>query len=813
MFFKIPKQNKVYFAFLAIICSGFLFFGNTKNVQAKGLCSWNPVGGGQDADYFADEAACKAYVANINGAIFKSFETAEEQDAAGTAAQQQGTGGETLSSASVQQAAAANKSQDGNCPISATSPLIDTFKCVLLGVLELVGYLLSMANTIFEWCVNPIYWDVIFKNPAIYSSWEIVRDLLNIMFIVTLLYSAFVIIFQVDSSGAKSRLLTIVLMALLVNFSFPITRFIIDMSNSLMYTIITTMDFGNSSGGGASGALGKITEASAIHNIIYPGPKADVASILTSIIFIFVLAVTLMATGLLLLIRMITLAVLLIFSPVAFVTKILPETKNYSASWWKELFNNAIFGPAMLLGLYVATQMMLKMKGSLGFFDQASKQADSSMAAVVATMAWFTIPIIILWYVMGTAKKFSIAGAGAVMGQAEKFTKAVGMRVSGAQFATDTYKAYRSRRDQAKEDSWSKKFGTNLGSQQDRLRGNIIGGRDAQIRYEKDVAAKVKKAADRNDMANLGVDNLQGFVNGGSAHERAAAIQELLNRNTFDMTNPANAVAYQRMRTELGTTSQTFNAINNKLKESDPVSAFAHITSDIERRARMTEHVNSNKFDAKKLGVNSLRGDAGADFLRTAFQNEAISTSDLEDLRKKSNGHQNAITRNIGVIAGDATNIDLAGIERNFNAARAADPNSDATRDLDTQLRVARNVQMAHVAQVGSFHAGLTGGGSLAEIAANTASRAQVISRLNKDTAKRINVATAQAYANDFAGNMNSSRYKAMITEMEDTSSAREINNHVRDATNNRFRPTDPRNATFANTNRRYALDPDLMNI
>jgi len=491
MSLKIQKQNKIYFAFLSIIFSGFLFFGNVHLVSAANSCV---CGNGQD----------------IAGEFTSGMTEANCSQGCGTRSDSYvWNGGAPVS---ITPKNVADKAFDKEPDTCDAVGWLDAkiFNCLLLFVLSIAGFFLSMANTLFEWCVNPDYWAIIFKNPAIYSSWEIVRDLLNITFIIALLYSAFTIIFQVDSPGKKS-LLTIVLMALLVNFSFPITLFIVDMSNSLMYTIITTMNFGGNSATGPSGALASITGSSGLSTILNPVGIPGIPELLVSIIFVFILMVTLLATGLLLLIRMITLAILLIFSPIAFVAKILPETKKYASNWWTELFNNAIFGPAMLVGIFVATQIMNKMGtgGKMSFYNVAQNQTNSAMIPLVATMAWFTIPIIILWYVMGTAKKFSIAGAGAIMGQAEKVVKGAGKYASGYSFGQANWKAYqgarKKRSDEMDKNRIGERFGKKVSSIQDRAY-SAMGSGDATKRVNKGLDTENKEAIKKADEGNAGVN-------------------------------------------------------------------------------------------------------------------------------------------------------------------------------------------------------------------------------------------------------------------------------------------------------------------
>ncbi|MDP1619484.1 MAG: hypothetical protein Q8M12_00635, partial [bacterium] len=111
--------------------------------------------------------------------------------------------------------------------------------CSLIVVLHVAGWVLNIAVILFAWIIDAEKLRAILVHPAIFKSWSLVRDFLNIGFILVLLFSAFSTIFQVDKYSYKKILLWLVIMALLVNFSYPITRFIIDVSNTLMYTLLS----------------------------------------------------------------------------------------------------------------------------------------------------------------------------------------------------------------------------------------------------------------------------------------------------------------------------------------------------------------------------------------------------------------------------------------------------------------------------------------------------------------------------------------------------------------------------------------------
>jgi len=313
-------------------------------------------------------------------------------------------------------------------------------RCLLLMLFNFAGFLLSLSAVVFTWAVdtNNIKY-IISDNTALYEIWTYVRDILNMAFIMVLLFSAFCTIFQVEQYNYKKMLWKIVLMALLVNFSFPITRFIIDASNILMYTVINNSLF---AGCEASKALGCITDKSGLGALT--GPSSSIltslndSSLIATTIVIFMLAITFLAIGLLLLIRLIVLAILIIFSPISFVGPIIPGLSSYSSSWWDNLVKYSFFGPAIILGVAITVKLM-QSQNIYNSLKETAKQAGTTALGSDATffgyMAFVSIPIVLLWVVMGIAQKMSIAGAGAVMGAAQGAMKWSGKNLTGYRVA------------------------------------------------------------------------------------------------------------------------------------------------------------------------------------------------------------------------------------------------------------------------------------------------------------------------------------------------------------------------------------------
>lgn len=285
-------------------------------------------------------------------------------------------------------------------------------KCFLVGILNLNSWFLAAAAALFGFVVDADKLQKVVADPALYTVWMEVRDFLNIAFILFLLYSAFSIIFQIGGKfGEKKIILTIVLMALLVNFSFPIARFIVDASNSLMYTLL--VQFFPASAKDPTSIFTGITTGGAIETILKTNTSASYTQLFAAIIFTFLLAMTFLALAVLFLIRIVALAILIIISPVAFVGNI--AGKDFG--WWDSMIKYAFFGPIMIFVLHIAIFTMTAVGNSANL---------ASSDNIISAMANMIIPIVILWMGMGIAQKMGVEGASAVVGKVQGWSKSVG---------------------------------------------------------------------------------------------------------------------------------------------------------------------------------------------------------------------------------------------------------------------------------------------------------------------------------------------------------------------------------------------------
>jgi hypothetical protein len=300
--------------------------------------------------------------------------------------------------------------EEGKSSLQQLADMMSDPIAAILGIiLKLTGIFLAMAIALLDWTIDSTSLNAMLTAEAIRETWGLVRDILNMFIIMILLFSAFATVFQYSKYNYKSILMWLVIMTLLVNFSYPITLFVIDFSNSLMYTILQYTFKSAPSFSMITAAGGPFAEITKY--IDYTSGRNDKSELLMMIIFIFILAMTILAIAIILLIRTIALAIIIVLSPIGFIGKIV----NKDGGWWDHLFKYAMAGPLIAFTLLLSVKLM---SASI----TATKTLNGTAMHIDGT--GFIIPIVILWMGIAMAIK-GIDGSGAVLGKAQGLAKAL----------------------------------------------------------------------------------------------------------------------------------------------------------------------------------------------------------------------------------------------------------------------------------------------------------------------------------------------------------------------------------------------------
>lgn len=233
---------------------------------------------------------------------------------------------------------------------------------------------------------------------GIENAWVVLRDFSNIIFIFILLYAAIAIILNLTSFNAKKTIASLVVVALLVNFSFFFTRVVVDGSNILALQFYNSMEVVDSESEEVATApiSSMITEAVRLpsvhdHEAVQEAANAEREDVSASqILLISLLGATFMlvssfvflAMAALLLVRFAILIILMILSPIAFVAWVLPNTKQYAKKWWGELVNQSFFAPIMFALLYVVAQIITS-DDFQTMLEPTGESTDSMASAII----------------------------------------------------------------------------------------------------------------------------------------------------------------------------------------------------------------------------------------------------------------------------------------------------------------------------------------------------------------------------------------------------------------------------------------------
>ncbi len=227
-----------------------------------------------------------------------------------------------------------------------------------------------------------------YRSGMIEAGWEILRDFTNIAFIFALLIQAFQMVLGVNIPKARNKLVKVILVALVINFSLFVTYAIIDASNILAYTFYNKIEqnevtFDASSNGGNGNKVIKSDEqfkgksvSLAIAKKINPQELLDaktvsngkvtkgqrvvmvlMVGVINGVLIYVFLSVTFLFLG-----RTIGLWLSAVLAPLAFASLTVPAMQKMEyigfGKWFNSLLKMAFMAPVFLFFLYLAVQFM-----------------------------------------------------------------------------------------------------------------------------------------------------------------------------------------------------------------------------------------------------------------------------------------------------------------------------------------------------------------------------------------------------------------------------------------------------------------------
>jgi len=245
-----------------------------------------------------------------------------------------------------------------------------------------------MASVAFSAGVELSLQSTSYAMSFVATGWETTRDVANMAFLFIIIYIAIMIMANANTSGNMQLLTRVIVIALLINFSFFGTRVVIDLGNEaavMIYNILpgTATDsgflgqlgakdltvgimtaigpqtllngtaFNAWSGNVSTGATAASKAAGGTGDSdIYSSDIALAALYISMGVVLTVVSVAFLVAGIHFVTRMATLWLLIIAAPLACIAYTIPQAQGRFTQWWKTLLAQAIY-PACFLGVYM----------------------------------------------------------------------------------------------------------------------------------------------------------------------------------------------------------------------------------------------------------------------------------------------------------------------------------------------------------------------------------------------------------------------------------------------------------------------------
>ena len=308
--------------------------------------------------------------------------------------------------------------------IDAVLNVVNSLLLIMLGVVgalivlmgQLLGFVLSIT-------VDPQF----YQEGIVGTGFKIALQVADMFFLLIMVIIGIATIVQYENYGLKKLLTTVILVALLINFSLPISQFVIGFANDLTVFFFNSAFKGNLSKIGdllvnQLSLAGFVTDTETAKSncpgflasfLVSPGfaigcraiekawsvgsgnailQQLQAASSIVVALIIFLIALIYLIIGVVLfLIRTVMLWALIILAPLAWIAGVLPHKAHFSTDWWKKFFTWAFFPFLYALFLYISLKIVTNQIFVNLTSDFAQRIDTSGLAAGFVSFATLSI--------------------------------------------------------------------------------------------------------------------------------------------------------------------------------------------------------------------------------------------------------------------------------------------------------------------------------------------------------------------------------------------------------------------------------------
>ncbi len=293
---------------------------------------------------------------------------------------------------------------------------------------------------------NQLYEDVLFSDSslrAIDIGWRLVRDFVNMFFVLILVFIAVCTILQIPRYSDKKLIAWVIFGALMVNFSKPIALVFIDASNLAMNFFIENI-------GAQKSDLSSMLLHTSRFGEIFQGNTLSgsvdfIVLSVTEIIFTIILATMIGILAVSLLIRIFAFWILIVLSPLAFFGFVLPSFSGMKSNWFNKMFTYAFYGPLMMFFLWLAIVLLTGLTwdklnnpgAQIGMIGGSSfgQQSKSFFSSAMGMLVPYAATIYFLYYGFDLSKNMASKAGSAMSGWMQRGTGYLQTAQKGALWA------------------------------------------------------------------------------------------------------------------------------------------------------------------------------------------------------------------------------------------------------------------------------------------------------------------------------------------------------------------------------------------
>ena len=314
-----------------------------------------------------------------------------------------------------------------DCVVWSATKATNLMPCFAEAVYKIIykptAYALMGSGYIFDQILSLSLEGEMVAPPFINSTWIVVRDFSNMIFIFILLYTGIQTIFGVK--GWEKVVRNVIIIALLINFSLFFTKVVIDAGNVLAVGIKSAISTTSVSEGLAAAFQPQQFLSAATKGPDTSGGDAIIVFLVAAVVSGFA-AYIFFYVMILFMGRIIISWGLMIISPFAFISMVMPKGNIFN-KWLDTLMGQTFIAPVFLFFVYIIMKVISGGTGILGGFQQTDNWFKDLLGPVIVA----TLLIFALKMALGIAEDMAGKFGGMVAGLAGQAIGVGAMVASG----------------------------------------------------------------------------------------------------------------------------------------------------------------------------------------------------------------------------------------------------------------------------------------------------------------------------------------------------------------------------------------------